>query len=494
MVEYDYKKFFNGESKHMLIQKKTRYKLAMLLFLACHIFTLSCGSSGSFKLKLSASATEIPADGISSAKLIALVTSGGDPVQDGNVVNFQTTSGSFTADSETQQINESTVGGKAMASLYSPDQIGEAQVTASFTDLNGGVMEQTITIKFGQTEPADSSKFTFTCASRNIGALEKKDLKVLCHISAKNSQGQSIKNPQVKFLSEAGRIEVVKPYQPQDPVKYYYIPMPGEPLDVPPLQFESKRSGLGGRIFNPRDGLVSVVAVIRGYETYKDDNGNGKHDDTELFTDTTEPFVDSDDNMQWDQGEEFLDINGNGIWDRGNGKWDADTMVSRTFKIMWTGKIHKSSQTSRFLSAEKMPSFKVPYHQQTNLLLYVMDENMNPLAFNNPTSDYINLETVGGGELPAGNDITLQNCLGMKLASSKYGDDGSVLGEESKDCTFFSVSLRDDDTGEHEDVNVTVKGDINYTPAPDDQENSYQQLSTQLPPISGQIMGQEVTP
>ncbi len=88
---------------------------------------------------------------------------------------------------------------------------------------------------------------------------------------------------------------------------------------------------------NPRDNLVTLIAVTNGQEGFKDDNGNGTWDVDEMFTDTTEPFVDGNDNGTWDPGEQYVDTNTNGLWDGKNQRWDKDTKVWAQERILWTG-------------------------------------------------------------------------------------------------------------------------------------------------------------
>lgn len=90
-------------------------------------------------------------------------------------------------------------------------------------------------------------------------------------------------------------------------------------------------------INNPRDNLVSMIAVTSGEEAFSDDNNNGVRDGNEAFIDTTEPFVDSNDNGTWDPGERYVDSNGNLRWDGKNNEWDANTLVWVQERILWTG-------------------------------------------------------------------------------------------------------------------------------------------------------------
>ncbi|MFO0599392.1 MAG: hypothetical protein U0228_29055 [Myxococcaceae bacterium] len=88
---------------------------------------------------------------------------------------------------------------------------------------------------------------------------------------------------------------------------------------------------------NPRDNLVSMIAVTSGEEGYTDTNNNGQYDMGEDFDDLTEPFVDSNDNGTWDAFERFIDTNGNRQWDGKNGKFDPNTLIWIQEKLLWTG-------------------------------------------------------------------------------------------------------------------------------------------------------------
>ncbi len=92
-----------------------------------------------------------------------------------------------------------------------------------------------------------------------------------------------------------------------------------------------------GRINNPRDNLVSMIAITAGEEHFIDLNNNGLWDDGEPFVDTTEPFVDSNDNGTWDPGELYVDTNGDGVWSGKNGTWDASTLIWAQNRLLWTG-------------------------------------------------------------------------------------------------------------------------------------------------------------
>ncbi len=91
------------------------------------------------------------------------------------------------------------------------------------------------------------------------------------------------------------------------------------------------------RILNPRDNLVTIIAVTRGEEGFTDANNNGQWDSGESFDDLTEPFVDMNDNGTRDVNEAFIDTNNNGSWDGKNGTFDTSTLIWTEEKLLWTG-------------------------------------------------------------------------------------------------------------------------------------------------------------
>lgn len=88
---------------------------------------------------------------------------------------------------------------------------------------------------------------------------------------------------------------------------------------------------------NPRDNLVTLIAVTAGEEGFTDTNNNGKRDNDEPYDDLSEPFVDVDDNGKWDAYERFIDANGDGVFTPKNNQWDGNTLIWAMDRVLWTG-------------------------------------------------------------------------------------------------------------------------------------------------------------
>ena len=158
------------------------------------------------------------------------------------------------------------------------------------------------------------------------------------------------------------------------PLPYDVDPFVNEPHAVADL-------GCGVRTTNPRDGLVTVIAWVRGEEGYVDLNGNGMYDEGEPFIDLGEPYVDLNDNGRWDPGEWFLDVNGNGVYDGPNGKWDSDTIIWTQTRVLYTGFPSNLLSTISYSGAPGTLTLHVgPPATMQPVSVQFADEHLNPMS------------------------------------------------------------------------------------------------------------------
>ncbi len=162
--------------------------------------------------------------------------------------------------------------------------------------------------------------------------------------------GQVDRNTQVFFLSEAGYVNQVATVDATGQTSIMHTVGPPHPVDVDPADYEIlagydvSESG-NDREYNPRDGLVTLVAVTRGEERFIDVNGNGTYDrNVDVLApedDMAEPFVDADDNGDYTNTENltevFTDGNGNSRWDPGDGEWSNATNIWTSTTVIWSG-------------------------------------------------------------------------------------------------------------------------------------------------------------
>jgi hypothetical protein len=160
---------------------------------------------------------------------------------------------------------------------------------------------------------------------------------------------------QVFFLTEAGSVDQANTTDPDgiaNTVLRIGPPAPYEIVDIDPGSYEAQADQryLNGT-YNPRDGLVTVVAVTRGEEDFVDTNGNKVWDpdvDYQLaHMDLAEPCIDANEDGECtvdlpvrgdsDYAEAFRDTNNDGIWSEGNGDWDKDTEIWKATHVLWVG-------------------------------------------------------------------------------------------------------------------------------------------------------------
>ena len=142
-----------------------------------------------------------------------------------------------------------------------------------------------------------------------------------------------------------------------------------------------------GKVNNPRDNLVSIIAITSGEEAYSDDNNNGQWDSNEFYEDLTEPFVDNNDNGTWDPHERFVDSNGDGKWNGKNGQFDASTLIWVQERILWTGWPHALDASQAFRQIRPLPdvdpaTFIIEHFGSQTVQFLVSDPWYNRIAQN----------------------------------------------------------------------------------------------------------------
>ncbi|HEY6004402.1 MAG TPA: invasin domain 3-containing protein [Anaeromyxobacter sp.] len=270
---------------------------------------------------------------------------------DPGCVAFQGATSSGTSPADTVGI--------ATGFLYSGTIAGTLVTTATAT-VSGVTRTITLPTVAVVGARANAANFSVVCSPRNLPALAETDCAVslvdapfTCEALLKDRYDNVLGTAtQVIFMSEAasvGKVTTTPAYDPANPAPDLGIAAQifntlgaGLPFDVAPIAGEpfsdlGAPDACGVQVHNPRDGLVTIVAIADGEEAFFDSNGNGVYDLGEPFVDLGEPFVDQNDNGQWDPGEWFLDVNGNGAHDGPNGVWDAATKIWTQTVVVYTG-------------------------------------------------------------------------------------------------------------------------------------------------------------
>jgi hypothetical protein len=222
---------------------------------------------------------------------------------------------------------------------------------------------------------ASNKGFSFDCTTVNLATYvantPPNPLTDVCTVKLVDRFGNPVgTGTSVNFKTEAGSITNSVPTQPFNTMpnadntregygtvtfdtRGVFPPAETDPLAADGAQWPFARAAEpsltvgAGVIRNPRDGLVTVVAYLKGEEYYDDNNTNGQWDTGEPFLDQGEAFVDANDDGNWDPGELYVDDSpANGVWDAPNQQWDGNTTISTELRLLYTGRpVGDSSHT-----------------------------------------------------------------------------------------------------------------------------------------------------
>ncbi len=184
---------------------------------------------------------------------------------------------------------------------------------------------------------------TFSCERKNVGGFILDNVHTECTVLLADRHSNKIGfATNVIFKTEAGHItpSAVTDVDGDDMGSTVVTLRTGNPrpVDVEPIAGEPYFNA-GAYNRNPRDGLLTLVAITTGEEQFSDENANGTYDAGEPFVDLGEPLVDANDNGIWDPGEDYSDTNQNGQWDGPNGQWDSETEIWRPYWMTWHGQL-----------------------------------------------------------------------------------------------------------------------------------------------------------
>ncbi len=258
--------------------------------------------------------------------------------------------------------------GLVSTTLSSGNSVGTAIVTAVVAATAGQVPEikgQHPGTPISGGKPSDE-RIQVTCTRKNIGAMTIQNpprpgvgSQCQAYLIDRNSNQVGVPTS-VQWFAEAGGIVSPVTSNASGIAVTDFTAAGSLPKEVPAAGPDAgwpQEPTLGNN--NPRDMLVTIIAVMGGEEAFWDGSGtqngnkNGKWDPGEWFVDLPEPFVDANDNNKYDDGETFFDTDRspgcdaqgnplpaekpNGKWDPANGCWDATTQIWRPIHILYSG-------------------------------------------------------------------------------------------------------------------------------------------------------------
>lgn len=353
----------------------------------------------------------------SSRVVFALLDTNDDPFPPGALVNFSHSQApGVTLDPVSARTDDQ---GQVATTLSSGPQSTTVKVTATAQIGSVELSTESGTIAIVGAKP-NARYMTFSCEHPiNIGGFALDNVQTDCGVILADRYSNSIGfATNVIFKIEAGTV------QPQattsetgaDMGKATITASTGnpDPADVPPVVGEPV---IGSH--NPRDGLVTIIAVTTGEEEFTDANGNGEYDAGEPFVDRGEPFVDENDDGIRQSTEQFVDSNSNSTYDGPNGQWDSNTLIWAESRILWTGGAQNADPLT---DCSKAPgnrysiicpaTFDIAKGGTQRFYWEVKDFNLNPInstlsvnvkvngkgskASANPSLPYNAIDTVGG--------------------------------------------------------------------------------------------------
>ncbi len=386
------------------------------------------------------------ADGETMVEISARVTTLGVAAADGTTVWFRASQPLLFAEPEAarpavpgglvpglRELEAPVHGGVAHLYVRAPVDEGTIDVDARYDNEDGTSIAASLEVAFAAPPLVSSGtqvsgelaapQFSFACDADRLGAFvtDRPDILVGCTLVTRAHDDSILYHAPVRLFAEAGELLQLPATESIPRQIYYRIPALLErlPADVSPLAGEEEYAVDGSELLpgaveaNPRDGLVTLLAVVRGHEAYTDVNGNGRWDEGEPFVNEGEPFLDVDDDGIWDptiDGPACCDTNGNGKVDGPNGVWDGDTWLGRTAHVMWTGPVVAGPGRSELTPADAV----IDAGSDAKLAMSIVDANYNPVALNG-ADDQLVISALGPIDLAPLPRLELPRGLGFPV-------------------------------------------------------------------------------
>lgn len=436
----------------------------------------ACAEVG--ELHLAATPGTTPADGLAIVEVTARARAVGHSVPDGTPVSFRADAPLLFASARAAEpafpgarprgeleLVAPTRGSVATVYLLAPVEEGVVVVDARFTPEAGYDVGAALAVEFGAPPLVAAGigaldapggvdvGFAFRCDVTNLGALvrERGDLLAPCRIVLEDAAGAMRPHVPVRLFAEAGELIEI-PAAPDAPRGFFHVapaPLTRYPADVRPIVDEEPyvvegAGAIPGAIEqNPRDGLVTLLAVVRGAEAYADLDGDGAWSEGEPFVDEGEPFLDVDDDGVHDpaiDGPMCCDTNGNGVVDGPDGAWSGDVWLGRAAHVLWSGEVAEGEGRSGVAGPAMIDAGGEAAYTVT-----IVDGNYNPVAMFGE-EDGVTLATVGPVAARAP-DVELDDRMGMVIADeyphARIGEGAVVEGIVVDGVRRFEVELED---------------------------------------------------
>jgi hypothetical protein len=258
--------------------------------------------------------------------------------------------------------------GKVAVDYSAGAEVGVGSIIATLAVTGGATTSHSIAVR--GSKPS-GSHFYFACEKGNLPVYTSTPRfeQMICTVRLGDRFGNRIGvSTPVYFATEAGTISAVattKPFDfgtPDDPdegsatVTFSTDMSNGiGPADVAPLpaaagqypwpRLAEPQVAAGSLVRNPRDQLVTIIAMTKGEEGFEDANHDGVLNINEVFYDQGDPFIDANDDGVYDQiyvggpwEVRFCGLNPDcSAYQGPNNQWDSQTVIWVPAWVVFTG-------------------------------------------------------------------------------------------------------------------------------------------------------------
>jgi len=360
--------------------------------------------------------------------------------------------------------SSSTVDGAAVVILNAGRVAGPVVITASTSDgSNGTISSASSPISIGGGVPS-ATHFTLATTRKNLPGYEYVNFTadISAFIADRFGNYNVLEGTSISFYSEAGAIDrnahtgedgsTVVTFRTQNPMPGIVAPDATENVLCQSYEtlygievYDNANSSCYTNI-HPRNSWVTIMASVRGEESFIDTNGNGIYDDGTYFTDSPdEAFIDVNDDGVWNDGpnapgpderELFIDDDGDGQYDGLNSVWDADKTIFKRIVIQFTGSPAYIALAN--LTDGTQTVGYVPDGGSKNYRIIVADQNLNPLSMSTNIGVNVSSGAVHGLTTATLPDIAPRYGANV-LSFSVTGGDGS--GSCVDEPLYFDVTV-----------------------------------------------------
>ncbi len=331
-----------------------------------------------------------------------VVDSSGNEVADGTPVTFS--KNVLGGQESLSQTTASTVGGEVSVSLQSGTVSGTVTVIASIVTESGKTVssEGRVTIVSGQP---DAEHIGMAVEFFNIAGGKTFGLQDTISAYLGDRYGNVVPDgTSVSFISECGTIGSSEGFTTTTTF--------GVAKGI--LQSSNPTTPFLGGVGNLGNvGLCRVMAYTPGRESFTDVNGNGVFDsgiDT-CRADLPEPFIDGNDNGQYDVGETYIDVNGDESFTSTDGVCQENTMIWASAQVLMSDFIDEILLTPT--------SFNISKGACQSFTLNFMDQQGNSLV----SGTTLKVETTAGTlqgttNIVKGDSLSTGSVYSFRLCSS----------------------------------------------------------------------------